>query len=365
MNNLSTAQTPVMESVQKLFINIWDYHSRDVPFNIFIGGRGTGKTYSGLRGAIESKEEFIFMRRLLSELTELLIDKGEDANPFQSLNADYGYDLGIEMITEKRGGIYHCKSENDVIKTFGAPIGHAVPMTSIARMKGFELKKSRYWLYDEFIKEAHVPRLKGEGDALFAAYDSICRNREFFGEPPIYMDLCSNATDIYNEIFKSLGIVADVEKMVATGVRDKIFHKRGLGVHLLASPPEFIKKREQTAIMRLTQGTRYHDMALGNCFSYNDFSLIGYQKVAGFQPICHIKQYEKGGADAYIYRKKGERRYYVSYAPAKCELFTIQHLQDVQRFQRKYGVMLRNPFTQGKLTFESYELKQIILDLIM
>lgn len=352
-------------ATQKIFINIWEYHNKDIPFNIFIGGRGTGKTYSGLGEAVKSAKEFIFMRRLKSELEELLVDKGEDANPFQNLNRDNGWNYGIQMITDKRAGIYNMEKVGDEYKPVGPPIAHAIPMTTVAKMKGFELAKARYWLYDEFIKEPHVPKLKAEGDALFSAYDSICRNREFFGEDPIYMDLCSNATDIYNEIFKALGIVAIVEKMVASGQADKILRDRGLGIHLLESPPEFIEKRKQTAIMRLTKGTRYHDMALGNAFSYNDFSLIGYQKLTGYQPVCHIRQFDKNGVEAYLYRKKGENRYYVSYAECRGELFTVQHTQDVLRFQRKYGVLLHNPYVQGRLTFESYELKQFILDLIL
>ena len=56
------------------FINIYDYADREYPFQIFIGGRGVGKTYSALSGVTvpERNDKFIFMRRTQAEL-DLLI----------------------------------------------------------------------------------------------------------------------------------------------------------------------------------------------------------------------------------------------------------------------------------------------------
>lgn len=361
---MSSGLMPVTLDTQPLYINIWDYHRESVPFNIFIGGRGMGKTYSGLEGAIDNGEQFIYMRRLLSELEEVAdVGPDADANPFTDINKDRGFDFTIRMETKKRGGIYHTSVENDQLKYSGLPIGMAMAMASIARMKGFSAPNSKYWLYDEFIKEPHVAKIKDEGIAIFSAYESLCRNREFQGLPPIYMDFCANATDIYNEVFKELGIVAEAEKMIAREKQHKYFYDRGLGLHLLSSTEEFRKKKQETAIMKLTKGTRYYDMALNNTFSYNDFSLIKYMNVKGFRPICHVIGIM--GVDAYIYRKKGEPVYYVSYAEAKCEAFTVTHSQEVMRFQRRIGILLQDPYTYGRLFFESYELKAFILELIL
>ena len=34
------------------YIDVWKFKSNKFPFQIFIGGRGTGKTYSALTGAL-------------------------------------------------------------------------------------------------------------------------------------------------------------------------------------------------------------------------------------------------------------------------------------------------------------------------
>ena len=54
------------------YINIWKYKDEHYPFQIFIGGRGTGKTYSALEGClngkIEDNKKFILMRRTAQEM---------------------------------------------------------------------------------------------------------------------------------------------------------------------------------------------------------------------------------------------------------------------------------------------------------
>lgn len=78
-------------------INIWDYLDNNYPFQIFIGGRGTGKTYSAL-GATTSPEKrntyninkFIYLRRTKDD-ADILQDNekdGEGANPYKKLNED-------------------------------------------------------------------------------------------------------------------------------------------------------------------------------------------------------------------------------------------------------------------------------------
>ena len=83
------------------FINIYDYSDREYPFQIFIGGRGVGKTYSALSGATvpERQDKFIFMRRTQAELDLLLdTDRGEGLNPFKPINKDFGRNIGMKSL---------------------------------------------------------------------------------------------------------------------------------------------------------------------------------------------------------------------------------------------------------------------------
>ena len=345
------------------FINIYDYADTDYPFQIFIGGRGVGKTYSALSGATvpERKDKFIFMRRTQAELDLLLdTDRGEGLNPFKPINKDFGRNIGMKSLVKNMAGIYHREENEETGKLvhFGQPIGYATALTTIASMRGMDFSDCSDWIYDEFIPEAHVRKIHGECDALLNAYETINRNREFAGVPPINLWLLANSNNIYNPIFVGLGIVSEAEKMKRRCIVHKYIKERGLAIHILPPKESFVEKKSQTALYKLTKGTQFYDMALGNDFAYNDFSLVAYRKITGYTPVCALD-------NAYIYRKKGDSEYYVCYAPARCVSFKSSESQDMIRFRQQFGCMLQPYFVAGRLYFESYELKEKILSLIL
>lgn len=345
------------------FINIYDYTDKDYPFQIFIGGRGTGKTYSSLAGATggECDGKFIFMRRTANEL-ELLLDsdRGEGVNPFKPINKDFGRNIGMKTIVKNMAGIYEREESEQTGKLLhiGQPLGYGVALSTLSSIRGVDFSDCSDWIYDEFIPEKHVRKLHGECDALLNAYETVNRNREFGGLPPIRLWLLANSNDIYNPIFVGLGIVSEAEKMKRQGRSHKYIKERGLAIHILPPKESFVEKKSQTALYKLTKGTQFYDMALANDFAYNDFSLVGYKKLTGYTPVCALD-------NAFIYRKKGDSEYYVCYAPAKCPIFRTAETQDIIRFRQQFGCMLQPYFVAGRLYFESYELKEKILSLIL
>lgn len=347
------------------FVNIFEYQNKDFPFQIFIGGRGTGKTYSALAGSIDKSVvpgKFIFMRRTQNELETLLDDekKGEGANPYKKLNSDKNVNYGFRKINDNIAGIYtRVIGDNGKLQHVGEPEGYGVALSTISSIRGVDFSDCSDWFYDEFIKEKHVRALKEEGEALLNAYETVNRNREFFDEPPIRLWLLANSNDIYNPIFTALGIVAIVERMNRNGQRDCYLKDRGLAIHLLQASQEFVEKKKETALYKLTKGTRFYDMSLENKFAYNDFSLIGYKKLHGFTCWCKVGK-------AYIYKKKGDAEIYVSYAASNRVVeYKTEESQDLIRFRREVGVRLYPYFVEGRLFFESYELKESILQLIL
>ena len=341
------------------YINIWDYKDKNYPFQIFTGGRGVGKTYSALDGVISRAEKFVFMRRTAQEL-DLMIDsdKGEGANPFKPINRDRDREIGLHKIVKNLAGIYNRELIDEKLKPVGAPIGYAVALSTIASIRGLDFSDCTYCIYDEFIPEKHVRRMKNEGAALLNAYETMCRNRELDGQDPLYMFMLSNSNDIYNDIFIELGLVFEIEKMIRKGQTDIYFKDRGLAVHLLEASEEFIEAKSKTAVMKVAGDSDFSDMALNNKFAYNDFSLINPHKLTGFRPVCSIGK-------ATLYKKKGDRFFYVSYAKAQCPRLNIDNEQDRMRFFNEYGRHLKPLFINSKIAFESYELKRQILDLIL
>lgn len=346
-----------------IYLNIFDYADDDYPFQIFIGGRGTGKTFSALSGAVEGScaGKSIYMRRTL-DAWELSLDtkSSEGANPYKSVNREHGSNLGYERINKKLAGLYARETDEDGnMRHVGAPLGYSTALGAVARIRGLDFSEVSDIIYDEFCKEKHEPNMSGEFDALMNAYETINRNREFDGEPPVRLWLLSNSSDIYNPIFVGLGIVNICERMCRIKKQHYYDKKRGLAIHILESSPDFVRKKKETALYRLTAGTRFADSALNNEFAYNDFSLIQSKSLKGYAPICSLSH------KAYIYRKKGSNELYVTYANAQCPNFDIEHTQELKSFYSKYGFKLSTLFMKSAISFESYELKAIVLDIIL
>lgn len=349
---------------EKLYVNIWDYASPEYPFQIFIGGRGTGKTYSALAGAsskaLPDIQKYIFMRRTAQEL-DLMLDsdeRGEGANPFKPINRNLDHNIGLRKIVKNLAGIYERINEDGKLIATGPPLGYGVALSTISSIRGIDFQDCSDWIYDEFIPEKHVRKIKDEGAALLNAYETINRNRELEGLPAIRLWMLANSNDIYNAIFVTLGIVSDIERMIRKGKSDLYIKERGLAIHLISNNKEFVEKKKETALYKLTAGTQFYDMALNNDFAYNDFSLIEYRNIKGYRPVCAVD-------NAYIYRKKGDTEYYVTYAPGQCPKFDTRTEQERRNFMLRYGLGLMPRFVEGNIIFESFELKQKILDLIL
>lgn len=345
---------------KQLYVNVYDYEDDDYPFQLFTGGRGTGKTYSALSGIVgETDKRGILMRRTADEL-ELLADENdaESGNPFKTINRDNGYNYGLKRINSKVFGIYDRKEEGGKLIHVGNPVGLGVALSTISKARGMDFSDYTDLIYDEFIPELHVKRMRGESDAFLNAYETITRNREFEGLPPLKVWALSNSNNIYNPMFVGLGIVSEVERMARKGQEHLYIKDRGLAIHLLKNSEEFTEKKEKTAIAKLTKGTKFYDMAYNNSFAYNDFTNVGYRKLVGYIPVCSID-------NAYIYRKKGASEIYVSYAQTKITKFNSGVNADRIRFIKEYGIWLQPYYVQGNMYFESYELKETVLQLIL
>ena len=343
-----------------MYLNIWDFEDPNYPFQVVIGGRGCGKTYSALKGCLERKDKFILMRRTQKEI-ELLKDSydfKEGANPFKAVNNDMGTNVGICTINKDLLGIFNRKEDEEGnLKPVGDPIGYCLALSTIATIRGVDFSDCKYIIFDEFIPEKHVRKMKNEGTASLNAYETINRNREFLGLPPIQFWFLANSNDIYNDLFVDLGVVHQIEKMMNKGQNNRYFKEKGLAIHLINNNGEFVEKKKHTALYKLTHGTSFYEMSLNNEFAYNDFSKIASRNIKGYTPICALD-------NAYVYKKKGQQLFYVSYAKSDCPKFSAKKENEKIYFMRTYGILIYNAFVKGGVEFETYELKRFVLDIV-
>ena len=269
------------------YVNMRDILNEGYPFNFLVGGRGTGKTYTTLKVAKEDGRRFMLMRRTQSQAD--LISKPE-FSVFKPLNEDMGWNVMVKSISKYNSMFY-----------------------------------------------------EPEADALFNAYETMNRNREIKGIAPIQMICLANANDITNPVFESLKLIRIADRMQKGNTDRWTDEKRGIQLIMLHRSP-ISRKKSQTVLYNLTDGTEFSNMALDNDFNL-DRQHIKARPLTEYTPICSI-------GELCIYRHKSENRLYAS-----------THLSGV--FNKKYSLsetdrlhyqrLFRthwNMYISGKIDFE-------------
>lgn len=313
------------------------------PFTFIIGGRGSGKTYGALKSCTEHGYKFAFMRRTQRQLD--IINKPE-FSPLKPISRDTGKLYTTKPLASGIAAFYPCELDEDGDEvTTGAAVGITLALSTISNLRGFDASDIDILLFDEFIPEKSERPLKNEADALFNAYETLARNRELAGRPPLRLICMANANDQASPVLLKLGLVKRLERMAARGIDLYTDEARGLAVILLQASPISAAKTD-TALYRLTTGSEFAEMALDNNFAYEDRGSIQSRPLAEFRPLCGI-----GGIT--IYRHKSNREFYVSghrrgslpvYATGETEL---------TRWRRAYGWLWRE-LMDDNITFEDY-----------
>lgn len=234
------------------YINVWDWIQAEDVFCPMLGGRGCGKTDSALRGVIGIDcpykfNKFIYMRRTETELKQAV---NSYVNPFGEINIRYG--VNITVYADK---VLSFKRDDNVI-------GYATALTTMKNLRGITLPDVDVIVYDEFIPEMHAKPIKGEAMALFNAYETINRNREFVGKPPVKLILLANIFNIYSAILSELGLINQVYEMQLAGGTQSIVYPDRLLRLTVFDEQEFVKAKQQTAIGKLTADGKYEQIAI-------------------------------------------------------------------------------------------------------
>lgn len=279
------------------YVNIKGILEEGYPFNFLVGGRGTGKTYTTLKVAKEEHRKFMLMRRTQSQAD--LISKPE-FSVFKPLNEDLGWNVMVHRISKYNSAFYEPAPDDEKA---GAEIGYTCALSTISNMRGFDASDIDLIIYDEFIPEKHERLMKNEADAVWNAYETMNRNRELKGLPPIQMIFLANANDITNPVFESLKLIRIADKMQKGNTDRWTDDKRGIQLILLHRSP-ISRKKGNTVLYHLTEGTDFSSMALDNDFNV-DRQHVRPRPITEFTPICSI-------GELCIYRHKSDSRLYAT-----------------------------------------------------
>lgn len=265
------------------------------PFVFGYGARGIGKTYGVLSEArsraLTGRGKFILLRR---QQTQADFVGKQEFSPFKPIDFDNGFQTDVRRLDKFTSAFY----VNEEI------IGYIMALSTVTNIRGFDGSDVATMFYDEFIPEKHARPIKNESDALWNAYETINRNRELFGKPPLKLIGMSNANDISNELFLSLGIVDKIDRMKRKGQSIYTNVEKGLTI-IDYQHAEISAAKKKTALYRLTQGSDFEKMAIENEF------LSEYSGEYRSIPLAECKPLVEVG-EICVYRHKSSRFYYIS-----------------------------------------------------
>lgn len=341
------------------YIDVFEQCDLSLPFHIMQGARGTGKTWSALTGALNLKdnyhlnERFVLFRRTQDEC-EAIASPDSMLNPFKKINQKYEMDFSVKKINKK---VFGCFYDSDCDSR--GLLGYVMALSMIAHIRGADFSDVGLGIGDEFVPEPHVRMLADEGGAWFNAYETIARNREMEGLPPMQMFWLSNSNNIYNPLLSELGIIDDIEVVAKERGKGVLkYEDRGLEFHLLETPPRFKEAKAQTAIGKLTKGTKFSAMALDNKYAFNDFSLTGKRNLRKCYPIFSID-------DVYVY-KHPDGWMYACYAQGDViERYQKDNIHDQIAIRRRWRNDFVDYYTRGKFFFATYAIKHDFLKVML
>ena len=284
-------------------------------FIVILGTRQIGKTYGTLKLMTDEKRNFILMRRTQTEAD--FITNGT-LNPFLA--------LGRTDIKVKKESQYIGKIQGETESGYD-PIGITLSLTCVSKIRGFSGVAFTDLVYDEFIPESHVNRIRNEGDAFLNAVVTISGNREIEGKPPLRCWLLANSNNIGSPILKALNITDKVESMDKSGQELSILPDRGI-IIVLAKARELADKRKKSSLMKaISKESEFTKMAYDNEFSYNDAEnvtrrdLKQYQQIAAVTGVFTIWRH-KGNGTLYITSYRRCNREFSNTARGYRELLT-------------------------------------------
>lgn len=322
------------------YINMGALLKREsLPFIWITGARGAGKTY----GAIETylhrdKKPFILMRRTK---VQAAFAGSIEATPIKK-NLRAGQELRESQTKVK--DLYRLDlMEGETLKNWV----YCLALSGVASMRGIDLSECDTIVFDEFIKEPHERPITREFDAFLNAIETIGRNREVEGLPPLKVVALSNALDLDNPYYRGLGIVDKVYKMDCDNWRDP---SRGIAVYRPKSL-RFISAKKKTSLYQFGDANR----TLGNAWTKIDEKDIRSRSLKGATPICSI--------DGIGFYRISGGLYASPTLPSGVPSYDLNLTVDRAEVHRRYQGMIDAIFYR-KITFESIAMMYRVREMI-
>ena len=319
-----------------------------INFIIIIGKRQVGKTYGVLKFMLDNDVRFIFSRRVQAEID--MLNKGVNS-PFEKI--EYWKDR-ILFKSESKYTSSILRIEEDETES---RIGMGCALTTIGNIRGFNGDIYTDWVFDEFIPEEQLFKVRNECDTFLNAHTTINGNRELEGRPCLRTWLLSNSNNLRSGVLDALKITKDVERMSLKGEESIILKDRGIMI-ILPESRAIIDKRKQGGLYKaIGNESKFARMAYENEFAYNDFSDVGTKPLKEYTALI---QY----GNIIIHLHKNDKTLYITHSYAARAKYKYEDCDSGFNKIRRDFPELKAVYEKGRIAFQDMYVKNIFLTLI-
>lgn len=286
------------KSTSNLYFNVWDRVETypNFLFYIFIGGRGIGKTFSALWESYSHGKNIMYLRRTETELTNCATPVN---NPYKKINLVKGTHIELES----KGSMILI---NDIISEDEKENrGVACALSTFGKFRGTSFDEIEYIIFDEFIPMVYNKDslFRNELFYLYNLVETINRNREIEeGRESVKVLLLANTFNLDSSILTGLNLGHVIHSMVSNGIEVFTDEDRGIYIELPQDVP-ISEKKKNTALYRLSEGSRFYDMSISNEFkkgTFDDVKVIRDSMLTPFVGYKNVTFYYIKDSD-YIY----------------------------------------------------------------
>ena len=261
-------------------------------FNILIGGRGIGKTYGALTYVSRALRPFLLLRRTQSQ-TDIIANA--DFHPIKKPYQDMGKEFTIVKIPKTNA----TKCIDDADET----ICYNMALSTFANVRGYSSEDICCIVYDEFIPSPTERPIKDEGHAFLHCYETINRNREIAGKPPVKVFLLANAFDFTSSILRVLGLSETIEKMIRRNKEYLIINRGDQKILLCLPKSPITKEKEKTALYQIADSS-FKKLALDNRPDV-DLGQVIYRPLNEYRLIITTPEFA-------MYKHKSRQEFYIA-----------------------------------------------------
>ena len=343
-----------------------DYEEHpDCTIYIIWSRRGPGKTYSAMRYFYNKGQQIIYMKRTIEDVATICEYHGDeefDPSPWKPLNRDFGTNVLPHLYKKGLGVFSNCDEED---KPVGKPVSYLVALSSAKVVKGMDLSEVEAIVFDEFIPQPGEIIRRAEGEMILNLYETVKRDRQKRGRPPLKLILFANADEISTPITNTLEVVDTMIEMQMRGQHTCVESRGSTGkgkiflrhIHIDEYP---LTDADLDGMAEIMEGTSWASKTYGGEFQA-DLSCVCDMSIKKMKCLYHLHYRRK--RDIYIYINPHTGMYYVTDSKGYyVKSFNLDKENDQKRFYIEEGIDLRNACIEDRVRFKKYSYYDLLIN---